>query len=565
MAASHQPRPSVQLLQGKVKGTILTDKLPRPVEAFRGIPYALPPVGDLRFRPAVKVAACPEAVIDAVEYGPAAPCKPLFAGGPEPVYSEDCLTMNIFRPCRENTMTRPLLPVAIYFHGGAFNRGTSSMHNTASMLAWSDVPIILVSFNYRLGALGFLPSSITAREGVLNLGLRDQILAMEWVTENIEAFGGDPKSITLFGLSAGAHSVSSIPSCIGFAAEQAAQIGHHIMNYKDGQAPLFHRVIIESGAPTSRAVRPYDAPIHEAQFRDFLAEVGCPDNLPEEEIFPFLRAVPSAVLWAAQIAVFNKYNPSLRWAFQPVIDGNLIQRPPLETWHSGKWHHVPIMTGFTRNEGSLYVNKQCAKSSEFTNFFKELLPLLDSFDMATIEKLYPDPSVDPRSAYLETRDGVGAQYKRLEAAYANYAYVAPVRQTAELASSSMTAPVYLYQWALESSVIGGAQHSDNMRYEVCDPKVMGISPTQRTLARILNAYTVSFIAHGDPNVVSISGMDRLHWQKYSSKMPMAMVFGAGNKELVGGGAGPASELLPDTWAREESEFWWSKVNLSQQQ
>lgn len=83
------------------------------------------------------------------------------------------------------------------------------MHNTASMMSWADEPFVAISFNYRVGALGFLPSSLTAKEGVLNLGLKDQIVLFEWVKENAVAFGGDPENITLFGLSAGAHSVSS--------------------------------------------------------------------------------------------------------------------------------------------------------------------------------------------------------------------------------------------------------------------------------------------------------------------------------------------------------------------
>lgn len=82
------------------------------------------------------------------------------------------------------------------------------MHNTASMVAWSEEPFIAVSFNYRIGALGFLPSSVSAKEGILNLGLRDQIVLFEWVRDNISQFGGDPNNVTLFGLSAGGHSVS---------------------------------------------------------------------------------------------------------------------------------------------------------------------------------------------------------------------------------------------------------------------------------------------------------------------------------------------------------------------
>lgn len=336
------------------------------------------------------------------------------------------------------------------------------------------------------------------------------------------------------------------------------------MHREEGKAPLYHRVIIESGASTSRAVRPYSAPIHEQQFQDFLDATGCPKDCPKEEIFSHLRSVPYDVVTAAQTAVFDKYNPSLQWAFQPIIDGDVIPRPPLESWHSGKFHKVPIMTGFCRNEGSLYVDKQMSTSEQFTDFFANLLPLLSTEDISTIDKLYPDPSKYRTSPYLEERKNVGPQYKRIEAAYAQYAYVAPVRQTAEFASAASPSPVYLYQWALESSILNGANHGDNMRYEAVDPAVVKISATQRDLARTMNAYVTSFIATGDPNEIAPKDLSCPKWESYNQADPKAMVFGVENKELVGGAAGPAAQLLPDTWARKESEFWWSKVELSQQ-
>lgn len=333
------------------------------------------------------------------------------------------------------------------------------------------------------------------------------------------------------------------------------------MHYQEGVKPLYNRVVIESGAPTSRAVRPYDAPVHEAQFKDFLSAAGVPAGLSESEVFSFLRSQPSEIIQEAQISVFDKYNPSLKWAFQPVIDGEIIPRPPLDTWRQGKWHKVPIMTGFQRNEGSLYVDKAMSKSHEFVDFFRNLLPLLSEEDLATIDSLYPDPATTAGSPYQEDRAGVGAQYKRIEAAYGHYAYVAPVRQTAEFASAS--SPVYLYQWAAVSTVLNGAQHADNMRYEVCDPKVVAVSANQARLATTLNAYVTSFIARGDPNA-GAAGTARPRWEAYRKGAPRAMVFGLGNEELIGGGLGEAATLVDDSWGRRESEFWWSKVDLSQQ-
>lgn len=197
-------RPAVILTQGHVVGIRLQETFPQAVDAFLGVPYALPPIGGRRFRPPEKVSASSNA-IDASKYGPRAPGKALLAGGPKLEQSEDCLTANIFRPTGTDESDK--LPVAIYLHGGAFNRGAAAMHDTASMVAWSEAPFIGVSFGYRVGALGFLPSSFSKKEGLLNLGLRDQICLFQWVQENIGAFGGDPGNVTLFGLSAGAHSV----------------------------------------------------------------------------------------------------------------------------------------------------------------------------------------------------------------------------------------------------------------------------------------------------------------------------------------------------------------------
>ncbi|KEF62842.1 triacylglycerol lipase [Exophiala aquamarina CBS 119918] len=550
--------PTVTIPQGTIVGTVLEKDLKRKIDAFLGIPYALPPVGELRFKRPVKVPQSSK-VIHATAYGPAAPGKQLLVSARKFEYSEDCLTANVFRQSCPSSENSKLLPVMVYLHGGAFNRGNSSMHNTASMVSWSEQPFVAVSFNYRIGSLGFLPSSVSAKEGILNLGLRDQELLFEWVQENIEAFGGDKTDVTLVGMSAGAHS-----------------IGHHMMHHTTSNPGPFHRAIIESGSPTSRAVRRYDAAIHEEQFADYLREAGCPADLPESKIFPFLRSLPLGVITRAQDAVFDKYNPSLRWAFQPVIDCDIIPRAPLETWRLGDYYKIPIMTGFNHNEGSLYVDKQMSKPEEFTEFFQTLLPTLSQDDIETIDRLYTDPvsgssssssSADQPYAIPSTMKGqVGAQYRRIEAAYAHYAYVAPVRQTAHLASSHADAPpAYLYHWTPITTVVGGASHGDNMRYETFNPDVVSKSSSQRELAGTLHAYLTSFICNkGDPNALAGEWSDRPTWEAYNHDEPKTMVFGQGNEELVGGGVGVAAKMDRDPWADKECQFWWDKVELSQQ-
>lgn len=184
----------------------------------------------------------------------------------------------------------------------------------------------------------------------------------------------------------------------------------------DNHPPLFHRAIIESGATTSRVVHQYNAAIHEKQFEEFVQAAGCAD-WTASEIMTCLRHKPSETITNASFTVFDRYNPSIRWAFQPVIDGDTIKKPPIDAWHSGEWNGIPILTGFNMNEGTYYVSELMSMSEEFTTFFRTLLPAYTEEDIQTIDKLYPDPATDLSSPYIDKRNiPVGPQYKRVEAA-----------------------------------------------------------------------------------------------------------------------------------------------------
>ena len=173
---------------------------PKLLEEFLGVPYGQSTAGERRFRPPLPVNASTE-TFDAVEYGNRCP-----AGAPDSCQmSEDCLNLNIFRP-KERPEGKKL-PVLVHIYGGSFNFGAGYTRDVLSMVGWSDEPFIGLSFNYRVGALGFLPSSVSAKERILNAGLKDQALLLMWVQENIAEFGGDPDDVTLMGSSAGAHSV----------------------------------------------------------------------------------------------------------------------------------------------------------------------------------------------------------------------------------------------------------------------------------------------------------------------------------------------------------------------
>ncbi|PGH15039.1 hypothetical protein AJ79_02721 [Helicocarpus griseus UAMH5409] len=538
--------PSVTIRQGTVIGTVFRGDLPKPVEAFLGIPYARPQNQERRFSPPVPVDASDD-LIHAFTYGndcASSNLLRLFF-----LWSENCLNVNVFRPQTRNATEK--LPVAVYFHGGAFNFGSGRDHNSASMMAWSEKPYIAVNFNYRLGAFGFLSSKIAAKAGLLNVGLRDQILLLKWVQENIEAFGGDRSKVTLFGVSAGGHS-----------------IGHHVLNYNESSTPLFHRVMMESGAPTSRAVYPYDHQLHERQFQEFLDLTGC-SGLEEDKVIPCLRSKSPLSIAIASSRVFSRYSPSVRWPFQPVIDGDIIKQAPINTWETGDWNKVPLLTGYNTNEGTSFVPSNMSKSEEFTKFFNTLIPAMTEADLNKLDKLYPDPLIDPSSPYTETRNiHVGPQFKRVEAAYANFAYICPVRQAAQFASSSQDTPVFLYHWALNKTVKGGANHADQVEYETYNNAVRRISDAQDEISGMLHAYFTSFITTGDPNAVPGRYPHRPVWKAFGgggpSKDRTLMLFGEGNNERAGGdGVGIPAQVVDDDWAKEECEFWSTRSILTE--
>ena len=209
--------PAATLRQGRYIGVYLPVeyRFPKAIEAWRGIPFAQNTEGKNRFQPP-KPLQDSDQTFQAVKFGENCPIGGTVGKG----FGENCLNANIYRPAGlvdddglkegDDGSKRPaLLPVVVYIHGGAFNGGMGVERNMASFIAWADAPMIGINFNYRVGALGFLPSALTAKEGLLNLGLRDQTMLLEWVRENVKAFGGDPDNVTIMGLSAGAHSVGS--------------------------------------------------------------------------------------------------------------------------------------------------------------------------------------------------------------------------------------------------------------------------------------------------------------------------------------------------------------------
>ncbi|KAM3079328.1 hypothetical protein ACMFMG_005762 [Clarireedia jacksonii] len=556
-------RPTVTLSQGKFIGKE-TKNYPNALEEFLGIPYALPPVNELRFHEPVAINES-TSLFDATS-----PSLRCISGPQDQPQDEDCLRLNIYRHKLTNSSSK--LPVLVHVHGGAFNYGNANDREIASLVGWSVDPLIAVTFDYRLGALGFLPSKFMAENGLLNLGLRDQKLLFEWVQKNIASFGGDPDNVTLMGPSAGAHS-----------------IGYHLMN-NNGTRPPFAKIILESGGPTARAVYSFDNPLHEKQFSQFLTKLDL-SSIPENQILEKLRNLPISEIHSASEAIFSEYDPSLRWPFQPCIDGpgGMIPVPPIQALLNDTYHHVPILIGYNTNEGTIFVPQDISTSGGFIDFFHVLLPMLSLDDLGVIDSLYSNPIFKLDSPYVfdYIAIGVGMQYRRLEQAYADFAYISPVRHlayfmsrehtsTSSLLSSrpsdtplsqrSTSPPVYLYEFAVNTSALHGAHHGAQDSFPVFSSSVTKASETIKEIAGLMHTYWTSFIIspNGDPNEVPGRFPKRYPWGKYEGKIGgrRKMMFGAGNDEIAGGEQkGQAVSAVLDEERRGPCEFWWDRVGM----
>ncbi|KAI1820973.1 alpha/beta-hydrolase [Xylaria intraflava] len=573
---------NLALHQGNYMGEVInpSKSSPRAIQAFLGVPYAQSTGGQNRFRPpkALKSRANPNVIHQALKYGLVCPqSKPSTKG-----QGEDCLNVNIYRPHfgddehsiaaeeRRLGVNSTKLPVVVYVHGGGFNAGSSQERNMASFAAFADSPIVALSFNYRIGALGFLPSAAAARHGLLNLGLKDQQFFFEWMAVNLPAIGGDPDNVTIMGLSAGAHSV-----------------GHHIISYAPGnkvsRKPVpFQKAIIESGGATARAVFVPNHPMHERQFQEFLMQCGL-DEVSDDEVFDKLRELPYTTLVYASQAVWTSWSNTLRWPFQPVIDGpgGVVPDLPTNSWQQGQMLQIPIITGFNTDEGTVFVPERADQPTAVRSLMSSIIPALNDTDLDMLDQLYPNlDTTEGDALYRNAQESTqfGTEFWRLSDAYGHYAYISPVLQTATVAATTKgAAPVYVYHYAARSASFGAADHADEAPIVAHDMSSIGRYPGLVATADAMTGAWTRFIATGDPNL-SISGANAsFTWPRYASPFSShanndtagrVALFGHGNDEQMGS-AGEHSQGTPvQTIAltereRDEYQFWSSRVILSE--
>jgi len=314
-AAIAQDPMTVATTAGAVHGAMVGDNK---VKAFLGLPYAAPPVGALRWRAPVAAPAW-AGVRDATKFG--AHCTQ-FMRFPDQVFpdageSEDCLFLNVYAPAEASATAN--LPVMVWIHGGGFAGGSGDEPRSGGEIL-AQQGVLVVTFNYRLGALGFLAlPDLNGEAGTSgNYGLRDMVAALEWVKANIGAFGGDPGNVTLFGESAGSIAVNvlmTVPSAKG----------------------LFHKAIGESGGFVPKRID--DDPLAARAEKN-----AALTRQPGAESLAKLRVMPVADL----VSAVKSSGIQASW---PVVDGKFVPEPIKRSFEAGHQLHIPAIIGWNRDEG----------------------------------------------------------------------------------------------------------------------------------------------------------------------------------------------------------------------
>jgi para-nitrobenzyl esterase len=485
---------------------------------FRGIPFARPPVGSLRFRAPEPVEPWPGVRL-AHEFGPSAPQGLAFAPGvsAEGPTSEDCLYLNVFTPAPDGRRR----PVMFWIHGGAFTVGSASadVYDGGKFSELGD--LVVVTANYRLGALGFLDLGEQARGwgASANAGLLDQIAALEWVRDNIEGFGGDPSNVTLFGESAGATAVSLL-----LTASRASG--------------LFHRAIAQSSAAGLSLPEPERALRTTAAFLAGLG-VSADDGAG-------LQALPVDSILRAQAALETT---SKFWrGFFPVQDAATLPRHPREVFQAGAGATVPLVMGTNRDEWNLFMLPSIREWNE---------PMDDGAAVAALGNALPRVGVDRARAMLHTyrdsrasRDLPHGNRALLRAIDGDIRFRIPSLRFAEAHVASNNR-AFQYLFTYESPAMRGvlgACHALELPFVFGtldapqQDRFAGKGPAVEGLSRAMMNAWVAFARTGDPSHAGIEP-----WRPYDAERRAAMIFDV--------------ETRPENAPYDEERRAWDDIDL----
>jgi para-nitrobenzyl esterase len=461
---------------GSVEGSASADGK---VQIFKGIPYAAPPVGALRWKEPQPVPAW-QGVKKATEFGARCMQGNVYSDMVfrDTAPSEDCLYLNVWTP---EASPDAKLPVMVWIHGGGFQAGaTSEPRQDGEHLAHKGV--VIVSMNYRLGIFGFFSHRELTKESPHhasgNYGLLDQVAALQWVRKNIAAFGGDPENVTIFGESAGSFSVSAL---------MASPITKGLM----------HRAIGESGAFFGRTLPAKPLPESEQDGVKFAASIGA-DSLEK------LRAMTSQETLDAASKDKNAFH------FGPNIDGYFFPVSPAEIYAKGNEAHIALLAGWNHDEGNYHTffgsdpatKENYAKKASQT-YGEKTTDILKAFPAET------DEQAKTSADLLATANFIG---------YSTWKWI-------ELQAKLDAAPVYRFEFddspPLAPSAPGappqesrGAYHSAEIEFVfgMLDSKKLPWRPEDYQLSEQMGSYWTNFAKTGNPN-----GAGLPPWPQYGAK------------------------------------------------
>jgi para-nitrobenzyl esterase len=478
------PPQQVEVETGIVQGSVDDG-----VESFKGIPFAAAPVGPLRWRPPQPVAAW-DGVRPATEYGHDCMQEPFPSDaaplGTEP--AEDCLVLNVWRPTERGDEA---LPVLVWIYGGGFVNGGSSP-DVYSGAEFARRGLVFVSFNYRLGRFGFFAHPALTAESPAgphsNYGYMDQIAALEWVRRNIEAFGGDPAAITVFGESAGGGSVLTL------LTSPAVDAG------------LIQRAIVQSGGGRDLllGMRHLSEDVQgrvsaEQVGLQFAESVGIEGVGPES--LEALRALPAErVLQGLNMATMMQQGPET-YQGGPILDGRIVVGTPGEALRSGEWARVPVMIG--ANDAD--IGFAFARSSD------------------QLFATFGDHAEAARAAY--DPDGDAGLPGLIQAVGADRMMIEPARFVARTVADQGI-PSYLYRFAYVAESMrsdwAGAPHATEIPFVFNTAAAKygaDLTAADSAAAAAANAYWANFAKTGDPNG---GGLPR--WEPYDEAADALMLF-----------------------------------------
>ncbi|MBK8979880.1 MAG: carboxylesterase family protein [Planctomycetes bacterium] len=510
-SARAQAAPTARTDAGVVRGEWL-DVGGVAVAAFRGIPFAAPPNGPLRFRPPEPVAAW-DGERECAAWPKACPQPHAAGGGSFPGQSEDCLYLNVWTTAGAGPETAPGAefgrraprPVMVWIHGGGnLVGGTSSPIYDGRHFAAHGV--VLVSIQYRLGAFGYLahPALTAEREeldGVHasgNWGLLDQLAALRWVQRNIAAFGGDPQCVTVFGESAGAANVTHL-----MASPLAAG--------------LFHRAIAESGyfsenVPFLDESSGRRRPAAHDNGRDFVERLGIRTDDPAE-LRAALRAVTVDDILAVPMTIGGMapgFGGERAFRLGPIVDGDVLPRAPEEVWRAGQMLKVPLIAGSNLDDGSVF-----SASNPVRTVRAYRLALLAVFgrDAARARELFP----------AATDGEVPAAVHR---AITALAFRAPARRLARWVDAA-GGDAWLYHFTRDPGIgrasRQGVFHGLEIGYVFGTLARFG-SEADRALATDMQRRWIAFARTGDPNGDDTDGIVP-RWPRHDAEHDAYLEFG----------------------------------------